>query len=273
MDRIRSLGCITDVMLIGWDGIVDDIDGAIRARSPSNPDFFFGNFLLFRDAPSAGDATRWIARFEAAFADDPRIRHVCLRWDRPDGAHGATDELVKFGFELEEMVVMTTSAPRLAPTQARDVGLRRIESDADWAAVTALQIATMTEMSGAEAGRFASRQMMRYRRFVLDGRGAWFGAFIGDELAADMGVFVQDGLARFQAVETAVAFRRRGICQALLHHASRVAIDELGAQQLVIVGLPDHTAQVYASVGFDKRERLIAAIRRPDKLSKDRELP
>ena len=259
-------------MLIGWDGIVDESDGAIRARSPSNPDFFFGNFLLFRDAPTTGDSTRWIARFEAAFAADPRVRHVCLRWDRPDGARGATNELARLGFELEETVVMTTSTPRLAPAQAREVGLRRIESDADWAAVTALQIATMTEMSGAEAGRFASRQMMRYRHFVSDGRGAWFGAFVGDELAADMGVFVQDGLARFQAVETAVAFRRRGICRTLLHHAARVALDELGAQQLVIVGLPDHTAQVYASVGFEEREHLVAAIRRPDKL-KDRALP
>ena len=263
MVQPRSLGCVTDLMLIGWDGVVDELDGAIRARSPSNPDFVFGNFLLFSDAPAAGEATRWIAQFEAAFVDDPRIKHVCLRWDRPDGGRGAADELVGLGFELEETVVMATSASRLLRSQARDVALRRIESDADWAAVTALQIATMTEMSGPEAGRFATRQVARYRRFVADGHGAWFGAFAGRELAADMGVFVKDGLARFQAVETAVAFRRRGISRTLLHHASRAAVDELGAQRLVIVGLPDHTARAYASVGFEERERLVAAIRRP----------
>ncbi|HEV7556942.1 MAG TPA: hypothetical protein VGO00_15855, partial [Kofleriaceae bacterium] len=155
MVQPRSLGCLTDLMLIGWDGIVDELDGAFRARSPSNPDFVFGNFLLFPDAPAAGDRARWIAQFEAAFADDPRIRHVCLRWDRPDGARGAADELVSGGFELEETVVMTTTAPRLLRSPAPDVALRRIESDAEWAAVTALQVATMTEMSGAEAGRFA----------------------------------------------------------------------------------------------------------------------
>jgi hypothetical protein len=258
---LRSLGCSTDLMLIGWDGFVDEIDGAIRARSPANPDFFFGNFLLFRDAPATGDAERWIAQFEAAFADDPRIEHVCLRWDRPDGARGAADEFVASGFELEETVVMTTSTPRSPPT-ASNIALRRIESDADWAATTALQIATMSEMWGADAAAFARRQMTRYRRFVSDGRGAWFGAFVGNELAADMGVFVGDGLARFQAIETAVAFRRRGICRTLLHHASRVALDELGARQLVVVGLPDHTAQTYASVGFVEHERLIAVIRR-----------
>jgi hypothetical protein len=262
MDRVRSLGCRTDLMLIGWDGAVDDVDGAIRARS-SNPEFYFGNFLLFDDAPRPGDAARWIAQFQAAFAADPRITHVCLRWDRPDGARGAADEFVDYGFEIEETVVMTTTAPRHPPTETRDVVLRRIESDADWAATIALQTATMTELWGVHAAAFVSRQMLRYRRFVSERRGAWFGAFVGDELAADMGVFVDNGLARFQAVETGFAFRRRGICGTLIHYASKVALDELGAEQLVMVGLPDHTARIYASAGFEQHERLVAVVRRP----------
>lgn len=260
---LRSLGCRTDLMLLGWDCLVDELDDAILVRSPANPDFFYGNFLLFRDAPQTGDALAWIARFQRAFGDDPRIAHVCLRWDRPDGARGAVDELVALGFELEETVVMETDAPRSPPRINRDVALRRIDSDADWAAAIELQVATMTEMWGAGAAAFAERQMSRYRRFVSEGRGAWFGAFAGDQLVADLGVFVEDGLARYQAVETAAAFRRRGICGTLVYHAGCAVIAELGARRLVMVGLPDHTAQVYGSVGFEERERLCAAIRRP----------
>ena len=250
-------------MLLGWDGDVEEQGDAIRVRSPANPGAFFGNFLLFRDAPRPGDAPAWIARFQRAFGDDPRIAHVCLRWDRPDGARGAADELVALGFELEETVVMETDAPHLPPRIDRDVALRRIDSDADWAAAIELQTAVMTEMWGADATAYVERQMARYRRFVSEGRGAWFGAFAGDQLAADLGVFVEDGLARYQAVETAAVFRRRGICGTLIHHAGRAAIAELGARRLVMVGLPDHTAQVYRSVGFEERERLCAAIRRP----------
>lgn len=267
IEPLRSLGCTTDLMLISWDGIVDDHDGAIRARSPSNPSFFFGNFLLFRDAPAHGDVGAWIAQFTRAFADDPRIQHVCLRWDRPDGARGAADDLVAHGFELEETVVLVTSTPRPVPS-VDGVVLRRIESERDWAAVTALQIAVMSEMAGRDASAFVTGQVARHRAFVSASRGAWFGAFAGDELAADMGVFVDDGLARFQAVETAAGFRRRGICRSLLHHASQVALDELGARELVIVGLPDHTAHAYASVGFEERERLVAAVRRPSRASR-----
>ncbi|HWO24073.1 MAG TPA: GNAT family N-acetyltransferase [Kofleriaceae bacterium] len=260
---IRSLGCRTDLMLLGWDGAVVEQGDAIQVRAPANPDFFYGNFLLFGDAPRPGDAPAWIARFQRAFADDPRVAHVCLRWDRPDGARGAADELVALGFELEETVVLETDATRPPPRINGDVTVRRIDSDADWAATTELQVATMTEQWGAGAAAFAERQMARYRRFVAEGRGAWFGAFAEGQLAADLGVFVEDGLARYQAVETAAAFRRRGICGTLVHHAGCAAIAELGARRLVMVGLPDHTAQIYRSVGFEERERLCAALRRP----------
>jgi hypothetical protein len=125
--NVRSLGCRTDLMLIRWDGMVDEFEGAVRARSPANPDFFFGNFLLFADPLGPGEAPRW---------------------------------------------------------------------------------------------------------------------------------------ARFQAVETAAAFRRRGVCGTLLYHTACVALAELGAQTLVIVGLPDHTSRIYESAGFEPRERLVAAVRR-----------
>ncbi len=258
---VRSLGLRTDLMLIGWDGVVDQVDGAIRARTPSNPDFYYGNFLLFPDAPGPGDAARWIARFEAAFADDDRVRHVCLRWDSPDGARGELSGLD--GFVFEEMVVLATSTPVVPPRVDHEATLRRIVSDADWAAVSDLQTLTTIEGYGAGAEQFARDQVARNRRFVDEGRGVWLGAFLGDTLAADLGIYVEDGLARYQSVETAPAYRRRGLCGTLVHHAARLALDELGAQTLVIVGAPDHTSAIYETCGFDRREHLVSALRRP----------
>jgi hypothetical protein len=258
---VRSLGLTTDLMLIRWDGRVDVLDdGVICARSPANPTFYFGNFLLFPDAPAPGNTLAWVQRFQAAFVNDPRVRHVCLRWDRIDGAHGHTDELRAAGFTIEETIVLSTRAPHPPPRLA-DAILRRIESPSDWEQVEALQVATMVEQFGAHAESFARAQMSRYRHFVSSGRGAWFGAFVGATLAADMGVFVEDGLARFQAVETALAFRRRGLCGTLAYFAAQVALAELGATRLVLVGLPDHTADIYESVGFARVEKLVAAFR------------
>ncbi len=261
--EVTSIGLRTDLMLIAWDGVVDEIDGVIRARTPSNPNFYFGNFVLFPGAPGRGDAVAWTARFGTAFRDDPRVHHVCLRWDCTDGRRGDLSELEQSGFTIEETVVLTTSKPRPPPRIDADATLRRIVSNADWAAVADLQAATMTEQYGAGGGVFARSQVARFRHFVDAGRGAWFGAFHGDALAADMGVFVEAGLGRFQAVETAAFARRRGLCGTLAYHAAQAALLELGAKTLVMVGLPDHTAQIYASVGFTPCERLVAAYRGP----------
>jgi hypothetical protein len=262
MSRVRSLGLRTDLMVIGWDGVIDDFAGALRVRTPSNPDYFYGNFLLFPDAPAPGDGARWTEAFAAAFADDPQIRHVCLLWDRSDGARGAAEEFVERGLVLEEALVLATSSPLPAPP-AVDVVLRRIEGDAEWEAVTALQIATTSEAYGPESEAFARRHMARARRMVDAGRSAWFGAFDGDRLAADMGVVVEDGLGRFQSVETAHAYRRRGICRALLHHVSREAFTAFGARDLVIVGVAGPTSDLYRRAGFVERERIVSALRRP----------
>jgi hypothetical protein len=262
LPKVRSLGLSTDLMLISWDGSVEIADdGVVCARSPENPTFYFGNFLLFPDAPTPESTEAWVRRFRDAFANDPRVRHVCLRWDRTDGSHGATDALRAAGFGIEETIVLASSAPHPPPRVATDAALRRIDSDADWAQVEALQVATMVEQFGAHAESFARAQMSRYRRFVSSGRGAWFGAFVGGTLAADMGVFVGDGLGRFQSVETHAAFRRRGLCGTLACFAANVALAELGATRLVLVGLPDHTADIYESVGFERIERLVSACR------------
>ena len=102
------------------------------------------------------------------------------------------------------------------------------------------------------------------RRLVEAGHGRWFGAFDRGELVADMGIFVADGLARFQLVQTAPSHRGRGICGTLVNHVSEVALRELGAHTLVLAADPGyHAARVYESVGFVPGEQLVALMKRP----------
>jgi ribosomal protein S18 acetylase RimI-like enzyme len=264
--RMRSLGLRTDLMFVAWQGRVDDLGDAVRAYTPTSPDYYFGNFLLFPDAPGAEDVARWTARFRAAFEHDRRIRHVCLCWDRPDGAGGATGALEAAGFVVDRCSVLTARAVRPPRRPNCDTVLRDVASEADWAAVERLQVSTSIARFGPQCERWARGMAASHRQMVEAGRGRWFGAFAGPEpdapLLGDLGLFVQDGTARFQAVETDPRHRRRGICATLVHHAAGRAFAEMGAHVLVMASEPDSDAQrVYESVGFAVAERLVAAYR------------
>lgn len=52
---------------------------------------------------------------------------------------------------------------------------------------------------------------------------------------ADLGLFVIDGVGRFQSVETHPDYRRRGICGTLVYRAARCGFERLGAKTLVMI--------------------------------------
>jgi hypothetical protein len=262
---MRSLGIQTDLMSIRWDGLIQpQPDGVVVVRTPTNPSFYYGNFLLYPEPPRTSDVEAWPARFADAFGNDPAVRHVCLRWDRTDGAAGAADAFVAHGYTIDRQVVLTTQAPTAPPHANRDVRIAPVETDAEWAAVADLQAATMVAEWGASADGFARTQVQRHRRNVAAQRGVWLAAWDGPDLAADLGVFVEDGVGRYANVETSAAYRRRGICATLVHHAARLALGELGARTLVMCAIAEEpAARVYMSVGFAQTELVVSLLKRP----------
>ena len=79
------------------------------------------------------------------------------------------------------------------------------------------------------------------------------------------GIVVTAGRGRFQAVETAAAYRRRGICSRLVVEAARHAVEAYGAAQLVIVAdATYHALGLYESLGFERREHVYGVSLWPD---------
>jgi hypothetical protein len=86
--EIRSLVWATDIDVLARDHEVYCRSGHWAIHSPGNPTFWWGNFLLFDDAPGPGDRERWEQLFAAEFAGRPEVTHRTFAWDRVDGAVG-----------------------------------------------------------------------------------------------------------------------------------------------------------------------------------------
>ena len=265
---LRSLGFRTDAFLARFDGIVEDLGDATSIINPRNPAHYFGNLLIFHNPPRDGDRERWEARYAQTVGSHPGVRHITLAWD-VGGPHVTDAALAPFldaGYTLDENVVMTAESLHAPPRPNTEAELRPLVSDEDWSLALELQVMTREDRWDEASYRsFKEVAVRRYRRMCNAGKGYWYGAFLGGTLAANLGVFVEGTLARFQSVDTHPEYRRRGLCGTLVHYAARHAGEQLGARTFVIVADEHYFAKdVYRSVGFTPVERQQALLKSPE---------
>ena len=150
--------------------------------------------------------------------------------------------------------MLTCAAVGPPPHPSAAAEIRRLESDADWQQSVDL---TVRCFGPGESRDYLEDRTAVRRRLTRAGRGAWFGAFAGGRLLAQLGLFdAGHGHARYQHVETDPEARRRGLAGTLVWHAGRYGREVLEASTFVIVADPAGVAiRVYRACGFADRQR------------------
>ena len=262
-DSSLSLGWRTDLIFARFDGQVTDCGTHVRVLTPGNPTFWWGNFLLFQHAPDAGDLDRWMALFDDEIASQqPASCHRAFGVDVRERLV-LPPEFAAAGFALNEATVLTLTRDQLrapAKTLPEGIEFRVLDLPRDGAAVVDKQVAVdAVRYEPLGYREFAERQMARYAAMQRAGLGHWFGLVAQVDgrlvLAASCGLFRDpvrsDGLGRFQYVSTHPAWRRRGLCTALVHAACRHGFEAMDLRTLVMVADPDDVAiGVYESLGY-----------------------
>lgn len=297
-----SLGWRTELIFHRFDGEVVARDDCLLVRTSSNPTFYWGNFLLFDRPPRDGDAAAWLAAFNAEIADrQPESRHLAFGIDG-NADFALPPDFAALGVAKFASVVLTMQPTQLrAPRKPLGAGLTMRALRLPDEAPLAVDLQVASDMHGYEPTGyrvFRERQMARYGRMAAAGLGHWFGIFAdtadGQALVADCGLF-RDGpgpgasagrravlsraaphggsersepgvgwLGRFQFVSTHPAWRRRGLCSALIHAVCQHGFEAMGLASLVIVADPDDVAiGLYESLGFVREHRLWYLERRP----------
>jgi ribosomal protein S18 acetylase RimI-like enzyme len=262
--QVHSLGFQTDLMLRRLEGgDVVDLGGYLAVRSPRNPGYWWGNFLLLPAAALAEGPAAWTERFARVF---PAARHVALGVDATRGREAKPAGFTEAGFELEQNVVLTAQAGEIHPPRhlSQAAEWRPLHGD-DWRQSLGLRNACH-EGPGAVEHEFNQRKVADQRAMTEAGHGAWFGAFTGGRLVAQVGVLSDgSGIARYQGVETHPSARRQGLAGTLVYRAAEYAVTALAARTLVIVADPEYAAiRIYRSAGFADREVQISLQRAPD---------
>ncbi|TDD61928.1 GNAT family N-acetyltransferase [Kribbella antibiotica] len=261
--EIKSLGYRTDLFLLGLGGSeIRDAGPYVVIRTPKNPTFWWGNYLLHRTPLAPGDLVRRAAEFRTEFPD---ARHLTLGIDTTDGvltaegAEAVEQEVKAAGGRVDPSVVMTASTVNAPQRPNTTSTYRFLSTDDDWQQVVDINLATSTMAVDDSHREFTRLKVAHDRELVEAGHGRWFGAFDGDRLQASLGLmFDGKGLARFQTVQTHPDDRNQGIASTLVHQASTYGFEN-GATTLVMVADPEYLAiRIYRALGFTDSETQLA---------------
>lgn len=259
----------TDHIFARFDAELIERDDYLVVRTAQNPHFYWGNYLLFDQLPSEENYAKWHAAFTREISGpQPLSKHVAFGLELPAGAVPVlTPSFMQDGFELIETRVMTLtrtqfSLQRAGLDQAAEV--LRLQA-ASFRAVnfeSELDLLVDAQCS-VDAGRFEAvgyrayrvQQMRRYAAMNRAGYGSWFALWQGGLPVADCGLYRDPStaatLARFQSVGTLAAYRRRGLCNALVRHVCAHAFDQMGVDTLVMCADPvDVAIGIYRNAGF-----------------------
>lgn len=263
---VRSLGYRTDLMLLALGGSrIERAGNHLIIRTPLNPAFWWGNFLLYDRSPAPGEIAEWQADFRTTF---PEARHMAFGIDAVNSQlENVAPEFEIAGLELAPNTVMTAGRADLRPPKRPNLQAeyRRLNSDDDWAQALALRLDCNDTLEAASYRLFAERRITEARRLAETGHGGWFGAFVNGRMEAGMGLYTDGcGVARFQNVETRPSARNRGLASSLVHFVARFGFGAMKAHTLVMVADPDYLAvRLYRALGFRDSETQLAIEKPP----------
>lgn len=259
---IRSLGFRTDLRLLEMTGSqIEDRGTHLVVRTPDNPTYFWGNFILLKELPVPGGEREVIGAFHTEF---PLAEHVSIGVDGTEDLTEAVQPFVDAGLEVESGVVLTAGALVAPRPVAVEVVVRPLESDDDWERRARLSHALWSRTDESTFMTYARRKNEQERGLVARGLGRRYAAFVGDELVSTAGIFVTHaGIARYQSVETHPDHRRQGLAAAVVHAAGEHALAAYRIEVLVIAADHDGDAiRIYRSLGFTDAERHLTMERR-----------
>lgn len=256
---LRSLTMRSELLTLSGISHLSQHDGYMVQSTPTEPDFWMGNQLIVSDLTRC--ASDLFALFERHF---PQATHRAVVWDLPNVDLAEITARNDTDCDVDGFETMTLEGALGEAALPEGLTIRAVESEADWQSAERLmaKIGVEEGRNPVTHGPYLARRNAGRREQIAKGLGQWFGVFDGAEVVAQMGIFHDDTIARYQSVETKATHRRRGICSALLRYAALWALGRAPNAKVVIVAEDDSNAgRLYKRMGFAHAETLYGIVR------------
>ncbi len=256
-------GNATDALVQPASVVHRPVPGGVARACLERPGYWDGNQLLLERPPPPPQLPALLAQWRELMSEE--VGRVTISWEVEAGE--GDEELTALraaaeacGLELSCFSVLALG--ELAPPAPLAEGLElRPIRDVEWPAVVAIPL---EEAEYEGAAEFLRWHYDDYRQAVLAGRGAWWGAFVGGELASTAGLFWaaagepagRGRWARYQEVATAVRHRRRGLASALVHAmAAELRARAPEVAPIIVAEAGSSAERLYRRLGFAPRSR------------------
>lgn len=237
----------TDLAVLQLFGsTIEAHDDHLVVRTPANPDFHWGNFILVTDDRRTHLADHWVQVFAEA--------HPAADWLSIGliAAPADTSAWRALGLMVEVDEALSTTTVPTGGKLAAGYRARRLEG-ADWE-----ELATSEIRENQASGLYDPQSHERFVRTRIQALSAlsagddlaYFGAFESERLVSSLGIVVCGRTARYQAVGTDPDQRRRGLAGHLLGRAAAWAAEQGCTEWVIVTEAVNPAGRLYRSVGF-----------------------
>ncbi len=247
--NIKNLGVRTDLIRHKKESIILEKENYFLIKTPSRPTYFWGNFLIMKEAPSKGCYKDWMRRYESEFSSKEQ-GFTAIGWDGNEPGDSSEFTLKGFTFcSFNTLVLNKVIEPKKLNSSLE---LRPISKDSDWE-----QLLLLNNRSDEEevTSTYIISKVKGQKESVAEGRSIRYGAFLDGKLVGDMGILFDGEIGRFNSVTTHNKFRNQGVCTTLLNGFLRFLVAEISLEKMVIVCDQGTQAErIYTRAGFEYHE-------------------
>lgn len=242
-----TLGNYTDMIFHSNSASITRKEFYTVIKTPGNPYYYFGNYLIFHDALDRYSLETIESIFAEEFSSDSRIGHVAFSWPYNDS--DLIDQYMSSGYIYDKNLVMSLTERKdlNIPLHVSHLTIRQFE-DGDWEQWMLLELEEIDDCSKSQHELFLRGLQRDYQHLIENRLGAWYGAYIDNQLVASAGIFYESNIGRFQRIRTKPSYRGLGICKTLMY---KICSDYCHLNTIVVVADTAYYAKkIYADLGF-----------------------